>query len=343
MAGESFHGPFIAAVDGLELAAIVTSDPERRRRASLAHPGAALLATTDELWAHSAGLGLELAVVATPNRHHVPMARAAMAAGLAVVVDKPLAPDAAEGRRLADEAERRGLLLSVFHNRRWDGDFLTVRSLVDDGRLGDVWRFESRFERWRPDRRVDAWRERADPAEGGGLLLDLGSHLIDQALVLSGPVRSVYAEVDRRRPGAEVDDDVFVALRHLAGATSHLWASSVAAIAGPRFRVLGSKAGYAVWGMDVQEAALVRGAPPGGPGWGEVPPARWGTVGAGDAVEPVPTVPGDYGRFYEGIVAALRHGAEAPVAPLDAVRTLEVIDAARRSSESGRTVALEPA
>ena len=162
---------------------------------------------------------------------------------------------------------------------------------------------------------ADAWRERADPSEGGGILLDLGSHLVDQALVLLGPARSVYAEVARRRPGAQVDDDVFVALEHTSGAWSHLWASSVAARPGPRFRVLGSKAGYEVWGMDPQEEALKRGERPGGAEWGVAPPSRWGTVGAGDQVEPVPTEPGDYRRFYEGVVASLRDGRAAARRP----------------------------
>ena len=329
-------------MDGVELAAVVTSDPERQRRASTAYPGARLLSSADELWSLVGDLGLELAVVATPNRSHVPVALAALDAGLAVVVDKPLAPTADEGRRLVDEAGRRGLFLSVFHNRRWDGDFLTVRRLVDSGALGEVWRFESRFERWRPERQAEAWRERADPSEGGGILLDLGSHLIDQALVLQGAARSVYAELGRRRPGAEVDDDVFVAVEHVGGGWSHLWASSVTPRPGPRLRVLGSEAGYVVWGMDVQEEALKRGERPGGPGWGEAPPSGWGSVGAGESVDPVPTERGYYGRFYQGVVASLRGGSPPPVSGLDAVRTLEVIDAARRSATSGTTVTLPP-
>jgi predicted dehydrogenase len=302
-----------------------------------------LVSTADDLWAPAAAseLELDLAVIATPNRSHVALAVAAMDAGLAVVVDKPLAPSAADGRWLAAEAERRERPLTVFHNRRWDGDFLTVRRLVDSGRLGDVWRFESRYERWRPERRVDAWRERADPAEGGGVLFDLGSHVVDQAVVLLGPPLSVSAEVALRRRGAEVDDDAFVALEHAGGAWSHLWVSSVVPRAGLRFRVLGSEAGYEVWGMDVQEEALKRGERPGSPGWGVVPRSAWGTVGAGDAVEPVPTEPGDYGRFYAGVVAWLRDGGPPPVAPADAVRTLAVLDAARESARSGQTVTLD--
>ncbi len=302
-----------------------------------------LLSSVDELWRGAAAdLGIELAVVAAPNRAHVSVSLAALEAGLAVVVDKPLAPTAAEGRRLVTEAASRDRLLTVFHNRRWDGDFLTVRRLTDERALGDVWRFESRFERWRPERAIDAWRERADPAEGGGILLDLGSHLVDQALMLLGRPRSVYAEVARRRPGAEVDDDVFLAVEHDGGAWSHLWASSVMTRPGPRFRVLGSKAGYEVWGMDVQEDALKGGERPGGPDWGVAPPDRWGTLGTEDRLTQVPTEPGDYGRFYEGVAAALRLGAPPPVDPLDAVLTLEVLDAARLSAQSGQTVVLPP-
>ena len=340
LAGRTFHAPFIAATDGTELAAVVTSDPERRRQALVDHPHAVVLDTTAVLWEASPRIGIELVVVATPNRAHVAVAMEALAAGLAVVVDKPLAVSAEGGRRVVDEAARRGLFLSVFHNRRWDGDFLTLRRLVETGALGDVWRLESRYERWRPERRTDAWRERADAADGGGLLDDLGSHLIDQAVVLFGPPVSVSAELGRRRPGAEVDDDTFLALEHAGGVTSHLWASSVASRPGPRFRALGSRAGYVVWGMDPQEDALRAGQAPGGDGWGASPPDQRGTVGVGEDVAAVPTEPGNYGRFYEGVVASLRDGAPPPVEPADALVTLEVIDAARAADRGrGATVA----
>jgi scyllo-inositol 2-dehydrogenase (NADP+) len=148
----------------------------------------------------------------------------------------------------------------------------------------------------------------------------------------------------RRRPGAEVDDDTFVALQHGDGATSHLWASSVVARPGPRFRVLGSRAGYVVWGMDPQEKALHDGLMPATAAeWGAQPPGLWGTVGVGDDVAAVPTEPGDYGRFYAGVVAWMRHDAPPPVAPTDALRTLETIDFARRSAALGRPVACTPA
>ncbi len=177
------------------------------------------------------------------------LATTALKAGLPVVVDKPIAGTAAEARELAALAEQHSLLLSVFQNRRWDNDFLTLRKLIAEGELGDVWRFESRFERWRPQPK-GGWRESGDPAEIGGLLYDLGSHVVDQALALFGPAASVYAESDIRRPGAETDDDTFFALTHTNGVRSHLYVSATTAQLGPRFRVLGSKAGYVKYGLD---------------------------------------------------------------------------------------------
>jgi predicted dehydrogenase len=291
------------------------------------HPDARVLGSADELW-QLAGEH-ELAVVATPNRTHVPLASAALDAGLPVVVDKPLAPSAEEGRRLVAHAAERGLLLTVFQNRRWDGDFLTLRRLIEEGKLGEVWRYESRFERWRPQLSAGAWRELGDPEEAGGVLFDLGSHLVDQALVLFGPVTGVYAEVDRRRPGAQVDDDVFVALSHQSGVRSHLWASQTAAQPGPRMRVLGSSAAYVKWGLDVQEDALRGGGRPGGADWGREQPAQWGVLGAGEQTEPVETERGDYAAFYAGVAAALRDGAPPPVDAAEAVAVLELLERAR--------------
>jgi predicted dehydrogenase len=335
IAGEVFHAPLIAATPGLRLAAVVTGDPQRQQRARERHPAADVLATAAELWARADRL--DVAVVATPNRTHVELATAAMAAGLAVVVDKPLAPTAADGRRLVAAAARRGVPLTVFQNRRYDGDFRTVRALVADGALGRVLRLESRFERWRPRVRP-GWRELPDPAEGGGALADLGAHLIDQALLLLGPVTAVHAELDARRPGALVDDDAFVALTHASGARSHLWMSAVAAQPGPRLRVLGDRAAYVKDGLDGQEEALRSGATPGGPGWGSEPPERWGLLGADGQLARAPTLPGDYPRFYAELAAALRDGTALPVDARDAVAVLEVIEAAREAAAARPTL-----
>jgi len=329
LGGAVFHAPLIAAVDGLELSAIVTADPKRRARAAREHPEAALLGSADEVWQRAADL--ELAVIATPNRSHVPLAEAAIEAGLAVVVDKPLAATSDEARALVQAASERGVMLTVFQNRRWDGDFLTARELLVAGSLGELLRFESRYERWRPVP-SGGWRDSAEPADAGGLLYDLGSHLVDQALVLFGPAKNVYAELERRRAGAEVDDDVFLALSHSGGVRSHLWMSVLAAQPGPRFRLLGRDAAYVKHGMDVQEAALQAGERPGVSGWGREPEEQWGLLGAGDDVHRVPTLPGAYERFYEGVVDTLREGSPPPVDPKDAISALQVLEAARASA-----------
>ncbi|MFD5951139.1 Gfo/Idh/MocA family oxidoreductase [Streptomyces collinus] len=341
LAGSVFHAPLIAATEGLALDTVVTSNPERQQQARAEYPDVRLAATPDELFARAAEL--DLIVVASPNKTHVPLATTALKAGLPVVVDKPVAGTAAEARELAALAEERELLLSVFQNRRWDNDFLTLRKLLNEGELGDVWRFESRFERWRPKPK-GGWRESGDPAEIGGLLYDLGSHVVDQALVLFGPAASVYAETDIRRPGAETDDDTFIAITHTSGVRSHLYVSATTAQLGPRFRVLGSTAGYVKYGLDPQEAALRDGLRP-GPGWGTEDESLWGRVGSGES--PVtgggraePTLPGDYPAYYAAVAKALLEGAPNPVTAREAAAALDVLEAARRSAREKVTVTL---
>jgi predicted dehydrogenase len=283
---------------------------------------------------------LDLVVVATPNDSHVPLALRSIETGVAVVVDKPLAATAADAHRLIERAEQAGVLLSVFQNRRWDSDFLTLRALIDEGRLGRIHRFESRFERWRPVVRSDSWREDSNPSRAGGLLYDLGPHVIDQALVLFGPVASVYAELDRRRERAAVDDDVFIAMTHTGGVRSHLWVSALVAQPGPRFRVLGDRAGYTKYGLDVQETQLVAGLRPGSPDWGVEGSDHDGTVGVDDEAERVPSLPGAYEDFYSGMAAALAGDAPPPVDAHDALSSLGVIEAARHSATEGVVVEL---
>ncbi|NEC29704.1 Gfo/Idh/MocA family oxidoreductase [Streptomyces sp. SID8111] len=344
LAGSVFHAPLIDATEGLVLDTVVTSHPERQQQARDAFPDVRVAASADELFDRADEL--DLVVVASPNRTHVPLATTALKAGLPVVVDKPLAGTAAEARELAALAEERGLLLSVFQNRRWDNDFLTLKKLVADGELGDVYRFESRFERWRPQLK-GGWRESGDPAEIGGLLYDLGSHVVDQALVLFGPVTSVYAESDVRREGALADDDTFIALTHASGVRSHLYVSATTAQLGPRFRVLGSKAGYVKHGLDPQEAALRDGLRPGpdAAGWGTEPEELWGHVGAGESPvtgggRAVRTLPGEYPAYYTAVARALRHGGPNPVTAQEAADALDVLEAARRSAAEKVTVTL---
>ncbi|MCQ8194161.1 Gfo/Idh/MocA family protein [Streptomyces rugosispiralis] len=345
LAGSVFHAPLIAATEGLALDTIVTSSPERQRQARAEFPDVRLVDSADQLWDRADEL--DLIVIASPNRTHVPLARAALEAGLPTVVDKPLAATAAEAEELAALAEARGLLLTVFQNRRWDNDFRTLRKLLAEGALGEVQRFESRFERWRP-RLKGGWRESGDPAEVGGLLYDLGSHLVDQALTLFGPVESVYAEVDMRRPGAQTDDDTFIALTHTTGVRSHLWMSATTAQLGPRFRVLGSESGYVKYGLDPQEAALREGLRPGDPSaeWGAEPEGDWGRLGAGESPTtgggaPVETLPGDYPAYYAAVAAALRDGTPPPVTAAEAAATLHVLEAARVAAAERRTVRIE--
>ncbi|GHI07425.1 oxidoreductase [Streptomyces cellostaticus] len=341
LAGSVFHAPLIAATAGLALDTVVTSNPERQEQARSEFPDVRVAAGPEELFDRADAL--DLIVIASPNRTHVPLATAALKAGLPVVVDKPVAGTAAEARDLAALAEERGLLLSVFQNRRWDNDFLTLRQLLENGELGDVQRFESRFERWRPQPK-GGWRESGDPAEIGGLLYDLGSHVVDQALVLFGPATEVYAETDLRRPGAETDDDTFIALTHAGGVRSHLYVSATTAQLGPRFRVLGSQAGYVKYGLDPQEAALREGLRP-GPKWGAEPESLWGRLGAGespltDGGRPVPTLPGDYPAYYAAVAAALTGAGPNPVTALEAAAALDVLEAARRSARDKVTVTL---
>jgi predicted dehydrogenase len=326
LAGSTFHAPLIKATPELRLSTIVTANPGRQAAARRAHPKAQVIERVEQLWEDAEAF--DLVVIASPNRTHAPLAFDALAAGLAVVVDKPFASTADLARQVADDAARRGLMVTVFQNRRWDNDFLTLRRLLVDDTLGPVQRFESRFERWRPMPK-DGWRERGAPEEAGGVLFDLGSHLIDQALQLFGPVNDVYAELDRRRPGVEVDDDSFVALTHASGTHSHLWMSAVAAQPGPRLRVAGERGAYTKYGLDPQEEALKAGGDPSQPGWGLEPRESWGQAGIEGNLHDVPSEAGCYQQFYRQVVKALRDGASPPVDPYDAVTVLQIIETAR--------------
>ncbi|MEO5873811.1 MAG: Gfo/Idh/MocA family oxidoreductase [Streptosporangiaceae bacterium] len=325
LGGSAFHAPLITSVPGLGLATVVTADPGRQQAVRARYPQAQALPEAGMVFAEPDSY--DLVVVSAPNRQHVPLARAALAAGLPVVIDKPVAVTAAQ----AWELGAIGPAVFPFHNRRWDGDFLTARRLIAAGELGVVQRWESRFERWRPEVK-DSWKESADPADAGSILYDLGTHVIDQAVHLFGPPVSVYAEADVRRPGATAVDDAFVALTHEGGTRSHLWMSATAADLGPRFRVLGDRASYVVHGMDGQEDALRAGRTPAEPGWGEMPAESYGRLGVPGKSRLVPTVPGSYQDFYAGVVATLTDGQAPPVTLADAVTGLEIIESALRQT-----------
>jgi predicted dehydrogenase len=337
LAGRFFHAPLIAATAGLELATVVTSSPERTAQARADYPGLQVVADPDVLWEE---LPPDLLVVATPNDTHAPLAAEAIVRSVPVVVDKPLAVSEAEAEDLIGRAQRAGVMLTVFQNRRWDSDHLTLERLINEGALGAVTRYESRFERWRPDAEPRGWRENVAPEQGGGQLLDLGSHLIDQALVLFGPVTHVYAELESRG-GLVSEDDVFLALRHAHGPISHLYAGSKTPAVGPRLRVQGTRAGFLVTRLDPQEAALRGGARPDtSPEWGVPEPGQQGRLVAGERSASVPVEPGAWPRFYALVEQALREGTAPPVDAADAVAVLRVIAAARHSAATRTEVAL---
>ncbi|MGI8864241.1 MAG: Gfo/Idh/MocA family protein [Solirubrobacteraceae bacterium] len=336
LAGRFLHARLIDATLGLEVATVVTSSAERASQAMLEHPGVQVVARPEQLW--EAGHP-DLVVVATPNEMHASLAADAIDHGVPVVVDKPLAVSVGQAEALVARAEDAGVLLTVFQNRRWDTDHLTLRRLIAEGALGEVVRYESRFERWRPEPDLSAWRVSASLEDGGGQLLDLGSHLIDQAVVLFGPVTHVYAEIENRRARSS-DDDVFLALWHASGTISHLHAGSVMPSPGPRLRVQGTDAGFLVSGLDPQEAALRSGVRPDtSPNWGQHEEWERGRLVAGDQNVPVPGEPGDWPRFYALLEQALRQGGAPPVDPRDAVGVLRVVAAARQSSAARAPVA----
>ena len=330
--GRYFHAPLLASASECEFLGVVTTSAERREQVAreLDRPAYASL---EEL----AGAGAEAVAISTPAATHVPLMREALRLGLAVVCDKPFTLDATAARETVELAERLGVPLTVYQNRRWDSDFLTLRRLVDSGALGALTLFESRFERFEP--------APGPPVAGGGTLLDFGSHLVDQALVLAGPVDRVYAEWHVRDDGNGLDDEIFVALSHRGGVRSHLWGSWRQGAPGLRFRASGTSGAYVADSMDGQEALLVGGASPASEGdrWGEEPEERWGQVRRGQVVETAPSEPGSWDVFYPAFAAAVRGTGPVPVDPWDAVATATVLDAARASAVSGEVVRLPAA
>jgi scyllo-inositol 2-dehydrogenase (NADP+) len=315
-AGRVFHTPFIDANPNYALHVVMTS---RRDEVLARYPGTRVVSHIDALLDQD----LDLVVIGSPPDTHAELADKFLDARVAVVVDKPFTVTSAEGRALVAKADRLGVPLTVFQNRRWDGDFLTLRRLLADGLLGDVWRFESRFEWWKPDRGT-SWKTTTPVSGGGGILYDLGTHVIDQAVQLFGAAVPVYHEVLTRKSVA--GDDAFVVLEHESGVRSHLWMNGVTAQVGPRFRVLGSQSGFTKHGLDPQEAALRDGARPTDPSFGHEPETAWGTVGIDGATRAVPTEPGRYAEFYASLAEALLSGAPVPVDPRESLRVIEMIE-----------------
>ncbi|WP_345713897.1 Gfo/Idh/MocA family protein [Kineococcus glutinatus] len=328
--GRWFHAPLIAGGRGTVLAGVVTRSPQRAAQVVAEHPGTPVLRSLAALVA----AGVDAVAVSTPAATHTAVTEEVLRLGLPVVCDKPFALDAAAARGTVELAERLGVPLTVYQNRRWDSDLRTVRRVLASGELGEVLRFESAFERWAPD---------AEPPEAGaGLLRDFGSHLVDQALHLFGPVCSVYAETREVRPGLE--DDVLLLLRHVRGVRSHLSGAWRQGAPAPRFRVTGSAGSFVVRApVDGQEQALLAGRTPAREGerWGVEPEAAWGALHRGGHVRAVPAERGRWDEFYERFAAAVRGTGPVPVDPWDAVATATVLDAARRSAAEGRSVEID--
>ncbi len=333
--GRIFHAPLIASTDSLELVAILTSSPQRQAQVEHDFPD---VRTTTEL-AELPASGIQGVTITTPPATHPDLAHQALDLGLDVVVDKPFALDAAAAAELVDHARSAGRMLTVYQNRRWDTDFLTIRSLIDAGTLGAVHRFTSRIDRFSPVKA--GWA--TDVKDGGGTLLDLGPHLIDQALQLFGPVARLHAQLRTIRPGSGAEDEIELHLEHVGGVFSTLAAGMATAARGPRFQVNGSTGGYLVSGFDVQEAQLKAGDSPRtlGDGWGVENPAAYGTLTTAQGSAPEPSRRGRWDTFYPAVAAAVRGAGAAPVDPADAVETARVIDAARVSARDQRVVELD--
>ncbi len=340
LAGQAFHAPVIRGVPGMELACIL----ERRgTRAQEKYPGVRVARTLEELLADKT---IQLCVVATPNDSHFEYARACLLADRDVVVDKPFTPTLAEAEQLVRLAAERGRLISVYQDRRWDGDFGTVKKLLASGQLGTVVEYECRYDRFRLEPKANAWRERADQP-GAGILFDLGPHVIDQTLVLFGEPRSITASAFCQRETSTVDDSFDVCLEYPA-LRAMCRARIIAFAPGPHLLIHGTKGSFVKYGMDPQEPRLRdENMPQGtdwGADWGAEPEELWGTLSrVGEPSVQIETDRGDYRGFYANLRDAIEKQAALDVTPQQALRTMRAIILAHKSSRERRTVAWDEA
>jgi scyllo-inositol 2-dehydrogenase (NADP+) len=335
MGGRVFHGPLVSSVDGLEFAAVLERSTSH---AAARYPGVKTFRSLDEMLAESS---LGLFIVTTPSGTHFEVAKQILEAGRPVVVDKPMSASSTQIAELIGLAAARKVLLAPFHNRRWDSDFLTIKKLLHEGVLGRLVAFDSRFDRWRPNKPTDRlWKETAEL--GGGVLLDLGTHIADQALALFGQPESVSADARCERDWASVNDAFTLQLRYSDGLLVTLGANSLSLPAGPRFYLRGTKGNYSKYGLDPQEAALNKITRIADGPWGREPQAHWGTLyldaEGGTITRPVEPAIGDYRFYYAGIRDALLGKGPLPVAPADAWRVARLLEFAVESSKQRREI-----
>ncbi len=329
--GKVFHAPLITNTPGLRLHTVVSGDAHK---VLVDHPGMQVVAEPEAAFADP---GIDLVVIAAPNPVHAVLASAALAQGKHVVVDKPFAVTLREAQQVVAGAERAGRIVSVFQNRRWDADFLTLRKLIAEGALGEVMEFHSHFDRYRPTV-ADRWRERDQP--GSGLWYDLGPHLIDQALQLFGMPEAVFADIALQRDGA-VAADYFQVLLRYPKLRVVLHAGSLVPAQQLRFAVHGTRASYVKHGLDPQEGVLRKGGIPGQPGWGidPLPGVLCTETADGVKTEAVQGIPGDYVRYYAEMRDAILHGGPAPVTPQQALEVMAMLEWALQSSTTRREIA----
>lgn len=330
--GQNFHAPFIQAAKGVELAGVVARAPTTVAKVRADLPGTPVFASLDDMLV----AGVDAVTITTPPQTRRALVLQAIEAGVHVIADKTFAPCAADARDLALAAKAKDVILGVYHNRRYDADIQTLKSVLDSGALGPLWRLHSRMDFDDPDT-LEAGPE-------AGLLRDLGTHLVDQAIYLLGPVRAVDAQMDMvTLPEGATDASFTITLRHENGAHSHISASKINHLNCRELRIYGAKGSYVTQSTDVQAQAIFAGKRPADDraGWGHEPESHWGTLSTADGAVIVPSRQGAYFTYYEAFAEAIRTGTPPPVTAAMGIEALAVLDAARQSAHEGRLVSVD--
>jgi predicted dehydrogenase len=323
LAGRYFHAPFLKAAD-FEVVGALTTKPDRRAAAILDFPEISVVESIEELLK----LNLDLLVVASANKAHASQAIAGLKAGVPVVVDKPMGRTLKETKEIVDYSKQVNVPVTTYFNRKWDSDALTIKKIIKEGVLGNIFRLDSRFERYRPNLSPESWRENQTAIEGGGNLLDLQPHLVSTALDWFGPAELISSSVRSIRGGS--DDDVTLVLKHTNGVDSYLSVSSINAAPGPRIRITGDKGSLVINEIDPQEPLLKSGKYPKNGQWSESTKSE-AFLHLGDKVISYPSIDGNYSLFYMQVKQALS-GGDWPVTTDEALSVAEIIDKAREIS-----------